>query len=158
MRLRFYNVSMDAPSSNNVAPPRNSTPAEVLATPVSRVREVGLQWVPLLDKLGIRTAADLLFFFPRDYEDLSDRRAIADLQEEKIQTVRGRVVEVDGQSSGFGKSRVGVLVRDDTDSIRAIWFNQPFMRRKFRVGQHVLMSAKPRFHSGRWEMAHPRIS
>jgi len=155
--LRFYNDGMDAPA-REVAAQKNPTPPEVLATPVSRVREVASQWVPLLDKLGIRTAADLLFFFPRDFEDLSDRRDIADLEEEKVQTVRGQVVEVDGQSSGFGKSRVGVLVRDDTDFIRAIWFNQPFMRRKFRVGQHVLMSAKPRFHSGQWEMAHPRIS
>ena len=68
---------------------KNTAPAEVLATPVSQVREVTSQWVPLLDKLGIRTAADLLFFFPRDYEDLSDRRDIADLEEEKLQTVRG---------------------------------------------------------------------
>ena len=57
---------------------KNTAPTEVLATPVSQVREGTSQWVPLLDKLGIRTASDLLFFFPRDYEDLSDRRAIAD--------------------------------------------------------------------------------
>ena len=75
-----------------------------------------------------------------------------------LQTVRGEVVEVDARSSGFGKSRVGVLVRQGNDYLRAMWFNQPFMREKFREGQHVLLSAKPRLRGGRWEMAHPRVT
>jgi ATP-dependent DNA helicase RecG len=67
------------------------------------------------------------------------------------------VIEVDGRSSGFGRSRVGVLIRDPTGLMRAIWFNQPFMREKFSVGQHVLLSAKPRDSGGRWEMPHPKV-
>ena len=39
-----------------------------------------------------------------------------------------------------------------------MWFNQPFMREKFREGQHVLLSATPRFRGGRWEMPHPRVT
>ena len=62
------------------------------------------------------------------------------------------------RSSGFGKSRVGVLVVDGQDYLRAMWFNQPFMRENLRVGQHVLLSAKPRLRGGRWEMAHPRVT
>jgi ATP-dependent DNA helicase RecG len=106
----------------------------------------------------MRTAGDLVFLFPRDYQDLSDRRAIGALEEDAIQTVRGEVVEIDARSSGFGKSVVGVLVRAGNDYLRAMWFNQPFMREKFREGQHVLLSAKPRLRGGRWEMAHPRVT
>jgi ATP-dependent DNA helicase RecG len=84
--------------------------------------------------------------------------------------VRGEVVEVDARSSGFGKSVVGVLVRSlaptlspgerepTSEYLRAIWFNQPFMREKFREGQHVLLSGTPRFRGGRWEMPHPRVT
>ncbi len=75
-----------------------------------------------------------------------------------MQTIRGQVVEVDGRSSGFGKSIVGVLVRQGNDYLRAMWFNQPFMRDKFREGQHVLLSGKPRHRGGRWEMSHPRVT
>ena len=122
------------------------------------VHGVGPQRAPLLAKLDLFTAADLIFFFPRDYQDLSDRRAIADLEEDQMQTVRGVVTEVDASSSGFGKSRVGVLLFDGQEYLRAMWFNQPFMRDKFKAGQHVLMSAKPRFRGGRWEMPHPRVT
>jgi ATP-dependent DNA helicase RecG len=138
--------------------PRQPTPAEVLATPVEFIRGVGPQRAALLGRLDIRTAGDLVFFFPRDYQDLTDRREIADLEEGQLQTVRGEVVEIDARSSGFGKSVVGVLLRQGNDYLRAIWFNQPFMREKFRQGQHVLVSATPRFRGGRWEMPHPRVT
>ncbi|MEX2307149.1 MAG: ATP-dependent DNA helicase RecG [Pirellulales bacterium] len=137
---------------------RQPTPAEVLATPVEFVRGVGPQRAELLARLDVRTAGDLIFLFPRDYQDLSDRRDIGDLEEDRVQTVRGEVVEIDARSSGFGKSVVGVLIRQGHDHLRALWFNQPFMREKFHEGQHVLVSAKPRFRGGRWEMPHPRVT
>jgi ATP-dependent DNA helicase RecG len=149
---------MSGASPSSVPPVREQTPAEILGTPVQFVAGVGPQKAALLEKLELRTAGDLLFFFPRDYQDLSDRRAIAELEEETLQTVRGVVTEVDATSTGFGKSRVGVLVFDGQDYLRATWFNQPFMRAKFQEGQHVLMSAKPRLRGGRWEMAHPRVT
>ncbi|MGD9637376.1 MAG: ATP-dependent DNA helicase RecG [Pirellulales bacterium] len=142
----------------STSPPRPQTPAEMLATPVQFVPGVGPQKAKLLANLELYTAADLVFFFPRDYQDLSDRRAIADLEDDKLQTIRGVVAEVDATTSGFGKSRVGVLVSDGRDFLRAMWFDQPFMRGKFQPGQHVLMSAKPRLRGGRWEMAHPRVT
>lgn len=156
-----YNFIMSADSKKAAgfaSAKRQPTPAEVLATPVEFVRGVGPQRAELLARLDLRTAGDLVFFFPRDYQDLTDRRDIADLEEDVMQTVRGEVVEVDGRSSGFGKSIVGVLIRQGSEHLRAIWFNQPFMRDKFRVGQHVLLSAKPRFRGGRWEMPHPRVT
>jgi ATP-dependent DNA helicase RecG len=138
--------------------PRQSTAAEVLGTPVEFIHGIGRERAALLRRLEIHYAADLVFFFPRDYEDLSDRRAIAELDEENIQTIRGEVVEVDGRSSGFGKSQLGVLVRQGDDYLRALWFNQPFMREKFSAGQQILLSGKPRHRGGRWEMSHPRVT
>jgi ATP-dependent DNA helicase RecG len=152
---------MAAPSSNlnsKSHAERQPTAAELLATRVEFVPNVGPQRAVLLQRLEIRTAADLIFFFPRDYEDLTDRRVIADLVEDHVQTIRGEVVEIDGRSSGFGKSVVGVLVRQESDYLRALWFNQPFMRERFRIGQHVLLSGKPRHRGGRWEMSHPRVT
>ncbi|MCC7474324.1 MAG: ATP-dependent DNA helicase RecG [Pirellulales bacterium] len=139
-------------------PRREPSAAELLATPVEFVRGVGPLRAELLHRLDVRTAADLIFFFPRDYEDLTDRRDIAALDDEHIQTIRGQVVEIDSRSSGFGKSIVGVLVRQGNDFLRALWFNQPFMRDKFHEGQFVLLSAKPRKKGGRWEMSHPRVT
>jgi ATP-dependent DNA helicase RecG len=149
-----YNVGMKQDADSLAA----KSPLEALSTPVQFVPGVRPQKVALLAKLELFTAGDLVFFFPRDYQDLSDQRAIADLEEDLLQTVRGVVTEVDAKSTGFGRSRVGVLLHDGHEYLRATWFNQPFMREKFRPGQHVLMSAKPRRSGGRWEMSHPRVT
>ena len=76
-----------------------------------------------------------------------------------MQTIRGEVVEVDARSSGFRQEPSSACwCEQGNEYLRAMWFNQPFMRDKFREGQHVLLSAKPRLRGGRWEMAHPRVT
>ena len=111
----------------------------------------------MLAKLGLQTARDLLFFFPRDYQDLTDMRSIGELEENKPLSVRGVVEEVDMRSTGVGRSLLGVLIRQDRLYLRALWFNQPYMREKFSRGQDVLFFGKAAFRGGRWEMVHPRV-
>ncbi|QDU54427.1 ATP-dependent DNA helicase RecG [Aeoliella mucimassa] len=132
-----------------------TTPVQILATPVAEAVDVRPPLKRPLAKLGLRTVRDVLFNFPRDYEDLSDLRGIEALEEDVLQTVRGTVEEVDSRSIGFGKTRVGVLIADRGFQLRATWFNQPFMRDKFKVGDRVQFSAKPKQRGGRWEMTHP---
>jgi ATP-dependent DNA helicase RecG len=138
-------------------PERVASPAERLATPVQYLKGVGPDRAPLLERLGLRTARDVLFFFPRDYQDLTDFRTIAALEEGTLSSVRGVVEETDLRVGESGRSVVGVLIRDGTQYLRALWFNQPFMREKFRAGQHVVLSGKPTMKAFRWEMAHPRV-
>src|SRR6266404_6812773 len=104
------------------------TPVEQLATPVTYIKGVGPARGELLERLGLFTARDVLFFFPRDYQDLTDMRSIADLEEDKLLSVRGVVEEVELRSTGVGRSMLGVLIRQDRLYLRALWFNQPFMR------------------------------
>lgn len=135
-----------------------STPLEQLASPLAEMDGVTPQRARLLTKLGLTYAADALFNFPRDYEDFSDLRLASELEEDLPQTVRGEVTEVDARG-GFGKSRVGVIVHDSAGgAIRGTWFNQPFMRDKFQVGQRVQFSGKPKLRGQRWEMSHPRVA
>lgn len=131
---------------------------QLLNTPAENVRHVGRQRAELLLKLGLRTASDLLFNFPRDYLDLSHERPIVELEDDQQQTVRGMVTEVAATSSGFGKSRVSILVKDNSGFLRATWFNQPFMRNKFREGQMLLLTAKPKMRGMMWELSHPQVT
>ncbi|MGL4512878.1 MAG: ATP-dependent DNA helicase RecG [Lacipirellulaceae bacterium] len=129
-----------------------------LAAPIASLPGANRRAVEGVAKLGLRTVADLLFHFPRDYEDFSDRRGVAQLEEDAPQTVVGVVTEVDARGSGFGKHRLGILVEDASGVVRATWFNQPFLRDKFRLGQRVRLSGKPRLAGQRWEFAHPRVA
>ena len=111
----------------------------------------------MIERLELHTAADVLFYFPRDYQDFTDERAIANLEEGKLQTVRGVVDDIDFRVSQAGKAVLGVLIRSGTDYLRALWFNQPFMREKFDFGQRVVVSGKPKYEGLIWQMHHPRV-
>ncbi len=149
---------MDAPSGPPPTPTRTGDAKQRLSTPVEFIRGIGPGRAALLERLDIRTASHLLFNFPRDYQDLSDERTIENLEEGRSQSVRGVVAEVAATSSGFGKSRVAVLLADGTGHLRASWFNQPFMRERFREGQHLLLTAAPKLRGLMWEMSHPQIT
>ncbi len=130
---------------------------ELLATPLKSLPGLAPR-ARQLAKLGLRSTGEALFYFPRDYDDFSDLRKIAELDDDALQTVRGRVTEIDGVGGGFGKSRVGVLIYDGSEHLRATWFNQSFMRDKFSLGQLVQFSGKPKQRGGRWEMSHPGVA
>ena len=55
------------------------------------------------------------------------------------------VEEFELRSTSAGRSVLGVLVRGTAGGyLRALWFNQPFMRDRFARGQRVLLSGKPK--------------
>ncbi len=149
----------DVSATFRPAPPAAATKsaAELLATQVQYVKGVGPDRAPLFQRIGLRTAADLLFNFPRDYQDLTDLRPIESLEEDKLQSVRATVEEIDIRNIGRGRSILGVLLRQGARYLRATWFNMPYMADKFRQNQEVLLSGKPRLKGGRWEMSHPRV-
>lgn len=131
--------------------------AAALSTPIQYLRGVGPQRAELFARLELRTAGDLLFHFPRDYEDLSQLRSIPELEEGQVASVVGAVEEVELRAGRTGRSVLGVLFRCGDDYLRALWFNQPFLQEKFRRGDRALLTGKAKLDGGRWQMAHPRV-
>ncbi|MGD9128485.1 MAG: ATP-dependent DNA helicase RecG [Planctomycetia bacterium] len=130
-----------------------------LDTPVQFLPGVGPSRATMLNRLGLYTAADLLFFFPRDYDDMSDVRAIDALEPDLLQSVIGTVQESEIRSGRPGRSVVGILIQGDCGGhLRAVFFNQPFVRDRFRRGDRVVVSGKPKQQGLVWQMAHPRIT
>ena len=128
-----------------------------LQTAVQYVRGVGPHRAELLDRLGLRTVADLLFFLPRDVLDLTRVSPVRELAEGALATVRGRVVDRDARVLKAGGTMSAVLIECDGEFLRGVWFNQPWILQKFRDDDIVLYSGKPKKRSGRWEISHPRV-
>ncbi len=131
--------------------------AEQLATPVQFLKGVGPARAELLERLGLHAVRDVLFFFPRGYQDFSDERDVEQLEEGKLQSVRGVVEDIDLRSTSSGGCVLGVSLRCRTGQLRAIWFNQPSMRDRFQFGQRVMFSGKPKHEGLVWQMTHPKV-
>jgi ATP-dependent DNA helicase RecG len=143
---------------SGMATPREKTPLEQLNTPVQYLKGIGPQRAELLAKLNLNFARDLLFFFPRDYEDMSELRSLDDVAEGIDCSVVGVVEDIDMRSTSPGKCILGVLLKQGTRYLRGLWFNQPFLRQKFSVGQRVMFSGEPKLQGVRWEMVHPKLT
>jgi ATP-dependent DNA helicase RecG len=137
-------------------------PASVLAEPLRQsaqfLKGVGPARLEQLRRLGIATVADLLFHFPRTYEDLSDVRPIAELAEGALQTVQGEVVEIEGKSLPDGRSVVSVVLSDGgRQCLEGVWFNQPYAARRFRFGQRLAFSGKAKWYRDHWQVVNPHV-
>src|SRR5260370_4635202 len=96
------------------------------------LKGVGPARAALLQRLGIETIDDLLFHFPRSYDDLTDIRPMAQLSAGTVQTVHGEVVEIEGKELASGRCIVSVVLNDGRHCLDGIWLNQPHAARSFR--------------------------
>ncbi len=135
----------------------DKSPAELLATPVQFLKGVGPQRAEALLRLDLQTARDVLFFFPRTYQDMTDLREVHQLEEDKLQSVCGIVEDMELRGSQPGKCVLGVLIRSGGGHLRGLWFNQPFMEEKFKLGERVMFAGKPKLQGLVWQMSHPKV-
>ncbi|NOZ27824.1 MAG: ATP-dependent DNA helicase RecG [Chloroflexi bacterium] len=145
-----------APAERPARPPRKrpSEPAAGLDAPVTRLPGVGPRHAQRLAKLGIRTVRDLLWHFPRRYEDYSTLKTIDHLQVGEECTIIGNVWDVQSRRSRSGREIVQAIIGDSTGTIQATWFN-PYMIRQLKPGRAIVLSGKIDTYLGRLVLTNP---
>lgn len=128
-----------------------------LGTEVRYLPGVGSARARELRRLGIRTAGNALFFFPRAYEHPAPATSVPDLREGRPASLIGRITEVEIISRTAGKSVLGVLVENEQGAVRLLFFNQPGRIEQFRRGSRVLVSGTPKLAGFRMEFIHPKV-
>jgi len=128
-----------------------------LTTPLERLPGVGTARARRLRAVGLVTVRDALVHFPRAYKDFSGAHAFADLVEGEHAAVSGTVADVRQRTTAHGRSMLTVLVEGQGGSVRGVWFNMPFMAKKFAVGMTVVFAGEPKRAGAAWEMSHPEV-
>ena len=114
-----------------------------LNTPINAFTRVCKTTAGRLKSLGLNTVEDLLFYFPFRYEDFSLVKKISELVPGEPVTVRAKVQMIATRRS-WRKRKIltEALVGDETGSIKAVWFNQPFISKVLRVGDELFLSGQ----------------
>ena len=120
------------------------------------IKGVGPKRALLFQKIGIRSVRDLLYLFPRRYEDRSHFAPLNNLPLNEPITCRGEVMDVKFKPIR-GMPLVEVLVGDDSGTLRAVWFNQPYLKRLFLCGQQVILYGKVEFYKKDLQMSSPEF-
>ncbi|MEK7574020.1 MAG: ATP-dependent DNA helicase RecG [Patescibacteria group bacterium] len=128
----------------------------ILATPLSEITGIGPKFLDRLKKLNIKTVGDLLWHFPFRYEDFSQIYKIAELQVGQQATIQGTIASISLRRSWQNRMFiVEALISDETGSIRAIWFNQPYLKNVLHEGKLVSFAGKVSVSKNKFYLSNP---
>ncbi len=111
-----------------------------LDTPLQYLKGVGPRRAADLQRVGLATVEDLLYRFPIRYEDRGSFQTIASLKPGVAASIVGEVVGCGIRPTRRPRFKIfEMVVRDATASLRAVFFNQPFLNDVFRPHQRVIL-------------------
>ncbi len=104
----------------------------MLESPVRYIKGVGEKRAYVLSKLGIHSARDLLYHFPRRWEDRRYFKKIGELIDGEKVSILGRVIDAESTVSRKGLVIVKAIIDDNSGIAYLTWFNQPYMKGRFK--------------------------
>jgi ATP-dependent DNA helicase RecG len=121
--------------------PRTFPRADALERALDVLPGVGPTIKKKLERLGLLTIGDLLAHRPFRYEEPVPERRMADLGRDEEVTISGEVLSVSKRRRG----RLQMLtarVSDDSATVSATWFNQPWLERQLQPGTVVRLRGR----------------
>ncbi len=126
-----------------------------LEQPVEVIPRVGKSMSEKLARLGVQSVGDLLFFFPRRHDDYTKMKPLNRLDPGETVTLIGTVQRIDLRPISGGRKLVDVKLSDGTATLTLTWFNQPWLKKKFRRGSQLAVRGKVGLYLGRPTMTNP---
>ena len=107
--------------------------------PISSIHGIGPQQEKFLAKLNIFTVSDLLSFYPKSYDDRTEKISISDF--EKHKKVHAICAVQAHQWFGYGKMKtLKLIINDGTGSASLICFNRNFYEKSLPVGSIICVT------------------
>ncbi|MBF0122666.1 MAG: ATP-dependent DNA helicase RecG [Candidatus Omnitrophica bacterium] len=117
--------------------------ASIAGTSIQYLKGVGPARAKLFASLGVQTIEDLLYLFPRRYEDRSKLTPLSGLKPGEWHTASGEILSKGGRRVFFNKKHVFEVEIGDGDArVQCVWFNQPYLDNYFHVGEKVVVHGR----------------
>lgn len=133
-----------------------SSASVALNAPLTVLSGIGARYAQTFEKLGLSTLADLLYYFPRRYDDYSNLKPINRLAYGEDVTVIASVKSTNSRKIRGGKMQLTeTVVADGTGFLRLNWFNQPWIEKQLKPGNQIVISGKVDMYLGRLIITNP---
>lgn len=137
----------------------NKSASVGVETPIQFLKGVGPKLGAIFQKRQIYTVKDLLYFFPRSYEDRSQVFQISQLSDGVHATLSVFVISQRKiPIQRLGRSILEVRCRDQSGEINLKWFYPPRgIEERFVQDVRLVVTGKVKFYQGRPEILHPEV-
>lgn len=125
-------------------------------TKLTQLNTVGPKTEKVLNKLGLETILDLVFYFPFRYEKYETCPTISKIKINEPIIIQGEINLINNKKSF--KKRMFIteaLISDETGSLEIVWFNQPFIGKTLKIGDKISLAGKIINNNGRLIMTSP---
>ena len=122
---------------------------------VDEIKALRGQRAQALREAGISSVTDLLFYAPRRYIDRSEKVPLGEAPEGDDVTVVGLVRSVSTRRPRRNLVMVEAILADETGSLKAVWFNQPYRAHQLKQGMEIALAGKVERFRGRLQMNSP---
>jgi ATP-dependent DNA helicase RecG len=126
-----------------------------LLTPLQFLKGVGPRRAAQLERKGLRTVEDALFFLPLRHEDRTRLVPFRSLQPGQVATCSGTIVGLSPPPPGRSRAPLVVMLRDEGGYAQASWFNGAYLARVFARGQRLVLHGKVTRFKGAIVIAQP---
>lgn len=123
---------------------------------VKYIKGVGPSRVKLLNILDIYNLKDLITYYPRDYEDRGKAKNITELIDGEEALVEGYVVsKMSEVRIRKGMTLYKLIIRDESGTCTITWFNQSYLKSRFKIGERYKFFGKVSNKYGKIDMNSP---
>lgn len=132
-----------------------------LATPLAEIDWIPAQRVRQLERIGLRTAGDLLTHFPHRYEDRRQFDRFPQEEMDKPVCVCGLVAKRTVKRLPGWKKMFEVVLQEESGALSSTlvcrWFNAHFVEKMVATGQRMVVFGKPKLRAKKICIDHPEF-
>ena len=125
--------------------------------PLSEVKGIGPARLKALADAGITSVRELVMDLPREYRDLRESTPLCEAKAGESAAYR---VQVAGDATEQRARRLlitRVYVTDGTETLMAVWYNQPWLKKQLPRGRELLLYGKAEIRRGALQLVSPTI-
>ena len=128
-------------------------------TSIQYLKGIGPKRAKSFQERGVLSIDDLLYYFPRRYEDRTNFANISELKVGQVYTIKAQVISA-GQRNSWHRRAFSITeasVGDNSGRITCIWFNQPYLKEYLKVGSCLILYGKIELYNKKLQMNNPEF-
>ncbi|MDO9572637.1 MAG: ATP-dependent DNA helicase RecG [Candidatus Omnitrophota bacterium] len=128
-------------------------------TPIQYFKGIGPARAKAFSSYGINTIEELVYYFPRRYEDRTNFVSISELKVGQVCTIKAQILANDQRNSWRRRkfSITEAVLYDFTGKINCVWFNQPYLSGYLKTDATLILFGRVQVYNGKLQMSNPEF-
>lgn len=102
------------------------------------IKNLGEKRIKYLNRLGIESLYDLIYYFPRAYDDRTNIKKIGELRGDEYVVIKGNLINISSLPTRSGMKMVKAKIGDGTGFLDIIWFQRPYLIKSMKMGEEYI--------------------